>query len=172
MGLQATFYDMVACHLLMYSPMGWSPEASIAATTGGYYHSLPTQHFAVIPVIRLAAQWRNPPNTFRTPPITTHISLPYRSTNWATALYTIPRARTVALAFASTLTIIPRRLRAFRRFYYTAASRKVGSRSRSMQRPCHCHKPSSTLGWWSHTIAAIGKRCNRTCGRRGDGGEW
>ena len=61
--LQATLSDMVLCRLFMYTPMGWSPAASIASTTDGYSHSPPALLFSSIPVIRRAAQWWNPSST-------------------------------------------------------------------------------------------------------------
>ena len=91
----------------MYTPMEWIPAASIASTTEGYSHYMPGPCFPVIPMIRRAARWRNPSRTLRISPVTTQISLTYNSTNCVTALYIIPRARTVATIFASTLTIIP-----------------------------------------------------------------
>ena len=58
--------------------------------------------------------------TFSISYITTQLSLQYKSTNYATALYIIPRARTVAPVFARILAITPHQLCAFFRFYYTA----------------------------------------------------
>ena len=66
---------MDACRLIMYSIMGCSTVTSSAATTGGYYHSLPAPHVAVIPMIRLATQWCNPYRTFIIDPVTTQLSL-------------------------------------------------------------------------------------------------
>ena len=78
--------------------------------TGGNSNSPPAPCVSVIPMIYLYAQWWNPSKTFRTPPVTTHISLLYKSTNCITILYIIPRAGTVAPVFASTLLIIPHTL--------------------------------------------------------------
>ena len=92
---------MDACHLLIYSIMGISIASSSATTTGGYDHSLLAPHVTVTPAIRLAAQWRNPYRAFSIDPLTTQLSLPYSSTNLATALYIIPQDRTVAPIFTS-----------------------------------------------------------------------
>ena len=97
---------MVACRLLMYSPMGCIPADSIASTTGGYFHSLPAPSFSVSPVIRRAAQWWNPSRNLIISPVTAQLSLPYKSTNCATALYIFPRAHTVDPVFSITLDII------------------------------------------------------------------
>ena len=50
---------MVSCCLLVYTPMGWIPVASIASTTEGCSHSLSAPHFSISHVIRCAAQWWN-----------------------------------------------------------------------------------------------------------------
>ena len=120
MGKHSTFFAIVACRLLMYSPMVWNPVTSIAATTEGYYHSPHTPRVVVIHVIHLIDRWRNPSNTFRIPPVTTQISLLYRSNNCTTALYITPRDLTVDTVFISTLAIMTHRLCAFRRLWYTA----------------------------------------------------
>ena len=96
--------------------MGCSFAASSANTTGIYSHSPPSPRITAIPVIFLAAQWWNPSRTFSISPVTTQLSLLYISTDCATALYIIPRDRTVALVFVSTLSIIPHSLCAFLRF--------------------------------------------------------
>ena len=93
----ATFSNMVACHLLMYSIMGCIPAASSAATTGGYCHSPPDPYFTVIPVLRLAARWCNLSRTFIISPINAQLSLPYSITDWSTFLYIIPRARLISV---------------------------------------------------------------------------
>ena len=94
----------------MYTPMGLSPSASIASTNKGYYHSPPTPRFAVSPVICRSAWWWNPPRSLRIYPVTTQISLPYKSNDCATDLYISPWARTVAPILSSTLATIPHRL--------------------------------------------------------------
>ena len=81
MGRQATFYAMVACRLLMYFIMGCSPAAPSSAATGGYSHSPPSPHVAVIPRICRAYQWWNPYRTFSIIPITNQLSLTYSSTD-------------------------------------------------------------------------------------------
>ena len=101
MGRQATVYAMVACNLLMYSLIGWSPTSSIDATTGGNYHSLSSPCVAIIPVILLDARLRNPSRIFSIPPVTTLLSLPYNITNCSTALYIILRAHNVPPVFSS-----------------------------------------------------------------------
>ena len=63
MGHQATLSAMVACRLLMYTPIGWIPLASIASTTVGYSHSPPALCLAFITVICLAVCWWNPSST-------------------------------------------------------------------------------------------------------------
>ena len=99
--------------------MGWSPVASNDVITESYSHSLPAPCIAITPVIRLSDRWCNPSKTFRIYPVTTQILMTYRSTDCVTALYIIPRARTVSPVFVSTLTIIPHRLCAFLGFWYT-----------------------------------------------------
>ena len=110
MGRQATLSAMVACRLLMYTLMGWSPAASIASTTKGYSHSPPAPRFVVFPIIRHAARWWNPSRTLSISPITTHLLLTYKITYCATALYIAPRACTVAPVLSITLATIPHRL--------------------------------------------------------------
>ena len=107
---------MFACCLLMYSTMGYSPAASSASITGGYHHSLPAPHIVVIPVIRLSGRWWNPYRTFSITPGTTQLSLPYSITTQYTALYIMPRARTVATVFANNLAITPHHIYGFFRF--------------------------------------------------------
>ena len=107
MGWKATFYAIVACCLLMYMPLRWISVVSIASTTEGYSHSLPDPRFAVIPLICHAAQWWNPSRTLTISPFTTHIFLPYNITDSGTALYIIPRVRTVAPVISITLATIP-----------------------------------------------------------------
>ena len=90
MGQQTTLSAMVACCLLVYTPMGWIPTASIASTTEWYCQSTPAQCFTVISVIYRVAQWWNPYRTLSVSPVTTQLLLPYMSTNYATALYIAP----------------------------------------------------------------------------------
>ena len=54
-------------------------------------------------------------------PVTTHLSLTYKSTHCDIALYISPGARTAAPVLSSTLANIPHRLQYFYRFWYTAA---------------------------------------------------
>ena len=117
MGQKSILSAMVTFRILMYTPMGWRPTASIASNTKGYYHSLPARSFSVSPVIRCPAHWWNPSSTLSIYPITTQSLLPYKSTNYATTLYINPRARTVAPALSSTLATISHRLQAFHMFW-------------------------------------------------------
>ena len=109
-GWQDTRSDMVAYRLLMYSPMGWIPTASIASTNGDYSHSPPAPRFSVSPVIRRASQWCKPSRTLSISPITIQLFLPYNSTDCSTALYIAPRDRTIAPVFSIPLATIPHRL--------------------------------------------------------------
>ena len=72
--------------------------------------------FSVIPVIHSAAQWWNPIRILIISPVTTHLSLPYNSTNCKTSFYIALQALTVAPVLSRNLTIMPHRLRNFRRF--------------------------------------------------------
>ena len=54
---------------------------------------------------------------------------------------------------------------------YKVDSRRLGSRSISMWRPCHRQRPSCNSGVKSRIITLIGRRCTRICGRYGGGGE-
>ena len=101
--------------------MGWIPAASIVSFTAGYSHSQPVPCFSVIPVIRHAARWWNSVSTLSIYLVTTQLSLTYNSTDWYTALYISPWARTVAPVLSSTLAIMPHCLWALCRFSYTAA---------------------------------------------------
>ena len=114
---QATLYAMVVFLPLMYTLMGWIPMASIASTTERYSHSPPTPRFSVIPVIYCAVQWWKPSSTLSISPVTTHISLTYKITDCTTALYIYPQVCTGAPVLSITLSTIPHRLRAFRRFW-------------------------------------------------------
>ena len=98
------------------SNSSFSLLASSTATTRGYPQSSPAPSVSIIHVICLAARLWNPYRTLSIAAVTTQLSLPYSSTAWATALYIIPQARTVATAFANTLSITPHCLRAFFRF--------------------------------------------------------
>ena len=110
MGRNATLSDMVTYRLPMYTPMGWSPTASIDFTTKGYYHYPPASRFDVSPLIHHVARWWNPSRTLSISPVTTKLSLPYKSTNCATNLYISPEARTVAPIIYCTLATIPHHL--------------------------------------------------------------
>ena len=105
----------------MYTLMGCILADYSASTTDGYSHSLPDPCFAVNPLIRLAARWWNPPRTLIISPATTHLFMPYKSTYCANVLYIYPRVRTIAPVLSITLATIPPLLRAFLRFWYTAA---------------------------------------------------
>ena len=117
MGRQTTLFDMVACRLLIYTPMGWIPAVSIASTTKGKSHSPPALRSSVISVIRCSTWWWNSSRTMIISLVTTHIYLPYKSTDCATALYIAPQARTVSTVLSVTLYNIPYSLRAFCRFW-------------------------------------------------------
>ena len=54
---------MVAYRLMMYTPMGWIPTASIASNTKGYYHFTPD--------LRCSSWWWNPTGTLIIYPVTT-----------------------------------------------------------------------------------------------------
>ena len=77
---------MDVCRLLMYTMMGCILAASIASSNIGYSHSMPDTRFAVIPVIRRAARWRNSVKTLIIYPVNTQLLLPYSSTNCSTTL--------------------------------------------------------------------------------------
>ena len=115
MGRQDILSAMVAFHLLMYTMIGWITAASITSTTEGYYQSLPDPLFAVILVICHAAQCQNPSRTLNISPVSTHLLLPYKSTDCATALYIAPRDCTIDPVLSSTLVSIYHRFRAFHR---------------------------------------------------------
>ena len=98
---------MVCGRLLMNIPMGWIPAASTVSSTEGYYYSPPAPCFSVIPMIRRAARWWKHSRTLSISPITTYLSLSYKSTNCATTLNIAPLARTVAPVVFITLANIP-----------------------------------------------------------------
>ena len=98
---------MVDLRLLMYTLMRLIPAAFIASTNEGYSHSPPALRFPVIHVIHCAAPWWNPATTLRISPVITQLSLPYNSTDSATAFYIAPQAHTVAPVISSTLATMP-----------------------------------------------------------------
>ena len=118
MGRKSTLSATVTYRLLMYTPMGWITVDSIASTTERYSHYPPALRFAVIPMICCAARWCNPSWNLSIYPVTTHISLQYKSIDCTTDLYIAPWSRTVSPVLFSTLATIPHRLQDFRRFCY------------------------------------------------------
>ena len=97
--------------------MGRIPADSTAYTTMGYSHYPPAPSFAVSPMIRRSA-WRcNPYWTLSIFPVTTKLTLTYKSTDCPTDLYIATRARTVASVLSSILTTTTHRLQDFRRFW-------------------------------------------------------
>ena len=90
--------------------MGLIPVDSISSTTEGYYQSMPAPSFTFTPVICCSSRWWKPYRTLSISPVTAQISLSYKSTDCATALYIAPQARTVAPILSSTLANIPHRL--------------------------------------------------------------
>ena len=119
--LRAQCIDKVTVQPIRYGFLGWIPKASIASSTAGYSHSPPALHFAVIPMIRLAARLRNAVRTLSISLVTTYLLLPYNSTNCAIDLYISTWAYTVSLVLSSTLAIMPHRFQALCRLGYTAA---------------------------------------------------
>ena len=121
MGQQATLYDMFACLILVYIPMGLIPVDSISSTTEGYYQSMPAPSFTFTPVICCSSRWWKPYRTLSISSITNQILLLYKSTDCDTALYIVTRTRTVAPALSTNLATIPHCLRYLQRFRYTAS---------------------------------------------------
>ena len=92
---QYTYAVMVAYHLWMYSLIVHRPAASITSSIRAYPHYLSSARPAVITEIWQAALWWNPYNIITISNVTTQLALPYIITICATALYIIPRARTI-----------------------------------------------------------------------------
>ena len=85
-GQQATWFSMVACHILIYSLIGQGPAASSASVTGDYSNYPSSLLWDVIFAILRATWWCKPSNTFGISPVINQILISYSITNYATTL--------------------------------------------------------------------------------------